>query len=131
MNWSVTQTHYASQQAFQRQFISIAHSFTLESPKDGKCLHTIECARHQGQTQGHLDLKQTCSRHSFHAQPKSLFHTVMTLSFRTDKSAQTVQTQIGLLLEKQSDQGLHCLLLHLHHFDKIPFKVSPLSLNFR
>ena len=25
-----------------------------------------------------------------------------------------------LLLEEQSDQGLHCLLFHLHHFDKIP-----------
>ena len=27
---------------------------------------------------------------------------------------QTVQTQIRLLLEEQSDQGLHCLLFHLH-----------------
>ena len=34
--------------------------------------------------------------------------TVMTLSFRTDRSGQTVQTQIRLLLEEQSDQGLHC-----------------------
>ena len=25
--------------------------------------------------------------------------------------------------EEQSDQGLHCLLFHLHHFDKIPLKV--------
>ena len=33
----------------------------------------------------------------------------MTLKFRTDKSRQTVQTQIRLLLEEQSDQGLHCL----------------------
>ena len=33
--------------------------------------------------------------------------TVMTLSFRTDRSGQTVQTQIRLLPE-QSDQGLHC-----------------------
>ena len=29
-------------------------------------------------------------------------------------SRQTVQTQIRLLLEEQSDQGLHCLPLHLH-----------------
>ena len=29
-------------------------------------------------------------------------------------SGQTVQTQIRLLLEEQSDQGLHCLLYHLH-----------------
>ena len=45
--------------------------------------------------------------------------TVMILSFRTDRSGQTVQTQIRLLLEDQSDQGLHCLLLHLHLFDEI------------
>ena len=29
----------------------------------------------------------------------------MILSFRTDRSGQTVQTQIRLLLEEQSDQG--------------------------
>ena len=46
--------------------------------------------------------------------------TVMILNFWTDKSGQTVQTQIRLLPEEQSDQGLHCLLFHLLHFDKIP-----------
>ena len=46
--------------------------------------------------------------------------TVMIQSFRTDRSGQTVQTQIRLLLEEQSDQGLHCLLFHLHLFDEIP-----------
>ena len=30
----------------------------------------------------------------------------------TDKSGQTVQTKIRLLLMEQSDQGLHCLLFH-------------------
>ena len=35
--------------------------------------------------------------------------TMMILSFRTDMPGQTVQTQIRLLLEEQSDQGLHCL----------------------
>ena len=45
---------------------------------------------------------------------------VMTLSFRTDRSGQTVQTQIRLLLEEHSDQGLHCLLFHLHLFEEIP-----------
>ena len=48
--------------------------------------------------------------------------TVMTLSLRTDRSGQSVQTQIRLLQEEQSDQGHHCLLFHLHHFDKIPFR---------
>ena len=47
-------------------------------------------------------------------------NTVMILSFRTNKSRQTVQSQIRLLLEEQSDQGLHCLLFHLHLFDEIP-----------
>ena len=36
-------------------------------------------------------------------------YAVMILSFWTDMSGQTVQTQIRLLLEEQSDQGLHCL----------------------
>ena len=35
--------------------------------------------------------------------------TIMILSFRTDRSWQTVQTQIRQLLQEQSDQGLHCL----------------------
>ena len=50
--------------------------------------------------------------------------------FWTDKSGQTVQTQIRLLLEEQSDQGLHCLLFHLHLLKKYP-SVLPLSLNFK
>ena len=45
--------------------------------------------------------------------------TIMTLNFRTDRSGQTVQTQIRQLLQEQSDQGLHCLIFHLHAFDKI------------
>ena len=43
--------------------------------------------------------------------------TVMILGFRTDRSGQTVKTQIRLLLEEQSDQGLRCLLFPLHLFD--------------
>ena len=42
------------------------------------------------------------------------------LNLRTNRTGQTVQTQIRLLLEEQSDQGLHYLLFHLHVFDKIP-----------
>ena len=45
---------------------------------------------------------------------------VMNLCFRTHVSWHTVQIQIRLLLEEQSDQGLHCLLFNLHLFDKIP-----------
>ena len=47
-------------------------------------------------------------------------------AFWTDKSGQTVQTQIRLLLGEQSDQGLHCLLFHLHLFDKISKRLGTL-----
>ena len=42
----------------------------------------------------------------------------MVLSFRTDRPWQTVQTQIRLLQEEQSDQGLHCLSFCFHLLDK-------------
>ena len=50
----------------------------------------------------------------------------MILNFRTKRSGQTVQTQIRLLLEEQSDQGLHCLLFHLHVYDKVPLGLTSL-----
>ena len=50
----------------------------------------------------------------------------MILNFRTERSGQTVRTQIRLLLMEQSDQGLHCLLFHLHLFDKIPSGLASL-----
>ena len=56
--------------------------------------------------------------------------TVIILSFRANGSGQTVQTQIRLLLEMQSDQDLHCLLFHLHILTKYA-KVWPIWLNFR
>ena len=37
--------------------------------------------------------------------------TVIILNIGTDRSEQTVQTQIRLLLMEQSDQGLLCLLI--------------------
>ena len=49
----------------------------------------------------------------------SNLYTVMTLSFRTDRPGQTVQTQIRLLLEEQFDQGLHCLPFCLHRLDSL------------
>ena len=42
----------------------------------------------------------------------------MILSFGTDRSRQTVQTQIRLLLEGQSDQGLHSMLFYLRLSEK-------------
>ena len=36
-------------------------------------------------------------------------------------SSQTVQTNISLLLEEQSDQGPHCLPSNLHLSDKFPY----------
>ena len=51
--------------------------------------------------------------------------TVMILNFRTDRFGQTVQTQIRLLLEEQSDPDVHCLLFQLRVFDKIPSSMVP------
>ena len=42
--------------------------------------------------------------------------TVQILCIETDRSHQTVQTKIRLLLKKQSDQGLGCLPFHQHLF---------------
>ena len=47
------------------------------------------------------------------------YHTVIILNIGTDKSEQTVQTQIRLLLMEQSDQGLLCLLFCLHLLNTI------------
>ena len=62
-----------------------------------------------------------CSSQPFTARQKndSLEITVMILSFRTDMPIQTVQTQIRLLLEEQSNQGLHCLPFRLHRLDSL------------
>ena len=38
----------------------------------------------------------------------------LVLSFRKDRYRQTVKTLGRLLLKEQSDQGLHCLLFHVH-----------------
>ena len=56
--------------------------------------------------------------------------TVMNLNFRTGRSGQTAMTQIRLLLEEQSDQGLHCLVFHCMFLTKY-LQVWPLCLNFR
>ena len=48
-----------------------------------------------------------------------IFSTAMILSFWTEMPGKSVQTQIRLLLEEQSDQGLHCLPFHLHRLDSL------------
>ena len=45
--------------------------------------------------------------------------TVIFVSFQTDRSGQTVQTQIRLLLDEQSDQGLYGLQFPLHLLDAL------------
>ena len=45
--------------------------------------------------------------------------TVQILCIGTDRSQQTVQTMIRLLLKKQSDQGLRCLPFHQHLLDAL------------
>ena len=37
-----------------------------------------------------------------------------------------MQTHIRLLLEEQSDQGLHCLQFQLHLLDEIPYDLASL-----
>ena len=49
--------------------------------------------------------------------------TIMIQSFRTNRSGQTVQTQISLLLEEQSDQGLHCLIFRVGKMPAFKSKV--------
>ena len=46
--------------------------------------------------------------------------------FFTNRSGQTVQTQIRLLLEKQSDQGLHCLPFHWDILLELPYGLASL-----
>ena len=46
-------------------------------------------------------------------------YTVQILCLGTDRSQQTVQTKIRLLLKKQSDQGLRCLPVHQHLLDAL------------
>ena len=45
--------------------------------------------------------------------------TVQILCIGTDRSRQTVQTKIRLLLKKQSDQGLCCLPFYQHLLDAL------------
>ena len=52
-------------------------------------------------------------------QTLSFKSTVQILCIGTDRSQQTVQTKIRLLLKKQSDQGLCCLPFHQHLLDAL------------
>ena len=56
--------------------------------------------------------------------------TVKILCIGTDRSQQTVQTKIRLLLQKQSDQGLCCLPLHQLLLDAL-IDVTSNFTNFR
>ena len=73
------------------------------------CSQTIEQAAQQGNNPKKISKVCHC--------------TVKILNSRIDV---LVQTKIRLLLKEQSDQGLHCLLFHLHHLE-----VLHLALNFR
>ena len=46
-------------------------------------------------------------------------YTIQILCIGTDRSQQTVQTKIRLLLKKQSDQDLRCLPFHQHLLDAL------------
>ena len=49
----------------------------------------------------------------------NILGTVQILCIGTDRSHQTVQTKIRLLLKKQSDQGLRCLPVNQHLLDAL------------
>ena len=55
---------------------------------------------------------------------RNFWRTVKLLKIETNRSEQTVQTLIRLLQKEQSDQGLHCLELHLflwpHYYNVQP-----------
>ena len=56
-------------------------------------------------------------------------NTVIILNIGTDRSEQTVQTQIRLLLMEQSDQGLLCLVFCLHLLNTILHcKIQPFQM---
>ena len=52
-------------------------------------------------------------------QPSEVSVIVQILCIGTDRSQQTVQTKIRLLLKKQSDKGLRCLPFHQHLLDAL------------
>ena len=54
------------------------------------------------------------------------YEVVIVINFWTDRSEQTEKTQIRLLLEEQSDLGLHSLPFHLYHFEKLPYGLASL-----
>ena len=74
------------------------------------------------------------------ALPTALCGPAISLAYRfkvlEHMSEQTMQTQIRLLLEEQSDQGLHYLLFYLHlldallHYDIKFFQFSTLTVLF-
>ena len=49
---------------------------------------------------------------------------ILVLNFRNCMSRQKVQMLIKLLLEEQSDQGLHAVLFHLHLLDTFPYGMT-------
>ena len=58
----------------------------------------------------HIKVCTLCLGTAHHFCPCIRINTVIILNIGTDRSEQTVQTQIRLLLMEQSDQGLLCLL---------------------
>ena len=71
--------------------------------------------------QHHLALhSQTPIPTALSRQPKKdCSNTVQIPCIGTDRSQQTVQTKIRLLLKKQYDQGLRCLPFHYHLLDAL------------
>ena len=89
------------------------------------CLNILKTKPYHGITSRtqHLDQKKkfrsltNMSRSSHYCNDPMFSDTcVRAVSADSDQTAPLIR----LLLEEQSDQGLHCLLFHLHRFDEIP-----------
>ena len=92
------------------------HTFNGE----GKTI-SIEYSQHtflwRNKQNYHLILSSNaCTLKAFYKAEVHILH-IMILNFQKHKAGQTVQTQIRLLIEEQSDQSLHCFLFHLHCLD--------------
>ena len=112
--------------------------FSLESPHRGDSNEYTQYTIFNIKKENHPKLSQICSYVIFSKGLKNKFETAMVnepLAFEplkfycintvqivcigTDRSQQTVQTKIRLLLKKQSDQGLRCLPFYQHLLDAL------------
>ena len=94
-------------------FLGHTHSLVVLSKAEMECWEDSSCTLHFPQKV--IIQCSKLSRHSYICYGKC--SKILNTSCLPNWSRQTVQTQIRLLLEKQSDQGLLCLLLCILYFN--------------